>query len=389
MSDPQSAGGAPDRPDRLDKADRPDGASPIAVVTRPQVQEVVLGAILVIFFILVCRLFAPFFTVLLWSILLYTLCCPFYLALIRNLKHNSIRGRITRSILAGIFSLGTVVLILIPLLFVASQFFRQITELIRVGRDFFSSNPVIFHDFFSNASDFISDITSGLVNIDPSEVQRQVVELLTMSLQRLLRFSSSVAINLGSFGIGMMFMMFCLYFFYMDGPYLSQLVLHIFPIRRDYTQTLVGKFKDITRNLFLGYIMVSLVQALMAYLIFTIFGVKGSLVFAALVLVCAFVPMFGAGLVWFPLGMIRLLSGNVLGGVVFLLVSGFFISLLDNFLRPMFLQNRIQLHPLFIFVSILGGVTIFGFNGLVLGPMIVILFLTVLDLFLTEHNINV
>jgi predicted PurR-regulated permease PerM len=54
----------------------------------------------------------------------------------------------------------------------------------------------------------------------------------------------------------------------------------------------------------------------------------------------------------------------------------------------MFLRDRIQLHPLIIFFAILGGVTAFGFNGLILGPMIVILFLTVLDLFLTEHKME-
>jgi predicted PurR-regulated permease PerM len=151
---------------------------------------------------------------------------------------------------------------------------------------------------------------------------------------------------------------------------------------------LVGKFKDITRNLFLGYIMVAMVQAVVAYIIFSIFRVRGSLVFAALELICAFVPMFGASLVWLPLGLIRIASGSVIEGIVFLAVSGLCISLLDNFLRPMFLQNRIQLHPLVIFLAILGGVSTFGFNGLVLGPMVVILFLTVLDLFLTEHSIN-
>jgi predicted PurR-regulated permease PerM len=151
----------------------------------------------------------------------------------------------------------------------------------------------------------------------------------------------------------------------------------------------VGKFKEITRNLFLGYIMVALVQAVVAYIIFTIFGVKGSLVMAALVLVCSFIPMLGAGLVWAPLGILRILSGQVAGGIVFLAVSGVCISLLDNFLRPIFLQDRIHLHPLVIFVSILGGVAVYGFNGLVLGPLVVILFLTVLDMFLAEHDINI
>jgi predicted PurR-regulated permease PerM len=62
--------------------------------------------------------------------------------------------------------------------------------------------------------------------------------------------------------------------------------------------------------------------------------------------------------------------------------------MLDNLLRPVFLKDRIQLHPLIIFFAILGGISVFGFNGIILGPMVVILFLTVLDLFLTEHKIE-
>jgi predicted PurR-regulated permease PerM len=183
-------------------------------------------------------------------------------------------------------------------------------------------------------------------------------------------------------------MIFSLFFFYADGPYLARLVLHAIPIKREYISTLTGKFMDITRNLFFGYIMVALIQAVMAYIIFCIFHVRGALVFAGITFICVFIPMIGGGLVWLPLGLIRIFSGDVAGGIIFLLVSGTFISLLDNFMRPMFLKDRIQLHPLIIFFAILGGVSSFGFNGLILGPMIVILFLTVLDLFLTEHKIT-
>lgn len=352
------------------------------------VQDIVFGAILVILFILVCRLFAPFFTVLLWSILFYVLATPIYQKVTKNMNFSTHRGKILKNILAALFSLGTIILILIPLSFVVFQFFRQIMELIRQAREFFISKPGAVDDALEYISDLVRDLTSGMILIRPDEIQRRIVQILSASLQHLLQISSTVARDVGSFLVGMVFMIFCLFFYYMDGAYLSRLVLHIIPIRKEYITALVGKFKEITRNLFLGYIMVGLVQAVLAYIVFTVFQVRGSLVFAGLVLVCSFIPMFGAGLVWFPLGLIRILGGNIAGGVVFLIVSGIFISTLDNFLRPLFLQHRIQLHPLFIFVSILGGVTVFGFNGLVLGPMLVILFLTVLDLFLTEHDIN-
>jgi predicted PurR-regulated permease PerM len=133
---------------------------------------------------------------------------------------------------------------------------------------------------------------------------------------------------------------------------------------------------------------VALVQAVLAYIIFTIFRVRGALVFAGLTLISVFIPMIGGGLVWLPLGITRIMNGRVAEGIVFLIVSGVFISMVDNFLRPMFLQNRIHLHPLIIFFAILGGMRVFGFNGFILGPVVVILFLTVLDLFLTEHKIE-
>jgi predicted PurR-regulated permease PerM len=353
------------------------------------IQNIVFGVILILLFLAVCRLFAPFFSVLLWSILFYVLFAPLHQRLIRKINLSGIRGFVLKNIIAGAFSLGTLVLILGPLCFVGSRLFQQITELIYLARNYFNANPEVFNDVLEYVSRLIYDFSSGVVVVSVQDIQNRIMSFLGVSLQGIIRVSSGIARNVGSFVAGLVFMLFCLFFFYLDGPYLSRLVLHIIPIRKDYISTLVVKFKDITRNLFLGYIMVALVQAVMAYIIFTIFNVQGGLVFAVLVLFCSFLPMFGTGLVWLPLGIVRVMSGNVVGGIVFLAVSGFFISILDNFLRPIFLQNRIRLHPLFVFVSILGGVITFGFNGLILGPMGIIFFLTVLDLFLMEHKINI
>ncbi|MDR2760180.1 MAG: AI-2E family transporter [Spirochaetaceae bacterium] len=352
------------------------------------VQNSVFIAILIILLVIVGRLFAPFFTVLLWSTLLYILLSPLHQRVIKRIKTSGIKGMILKNIWAGVFSLGTVILILIPLFFVAAQFFRQITELIRLARDTFNHNPEIIRDILEKISEFIRDVTSDQLIISADEIQRRIVAYLSSSLQNLIQMSSSIARNVGSFLLGLILMIFSLFFFYMDGAYLSRLVLHAVPIRQEHITALVGKFKDITRNLFFGYIMVALVQAIMAYIVFIIFRVKGALVFAGLTLICAFIPMFGAGLVWLPIGVIRILNGEIFKGIVFLIISGFFISTLDNFLRPMFLQDRIQLHPLIIFFAIMGGVIVFGFNGIIVGPMVVIFFLTVLDLFLTEHMIK-
>jgi predicted PurR-regulated permease PerM len=228
----------------------------------------------------------------------------------------------------------------------------------------------------------------GIIKIEPSTMVNQALGILGQTTQHLVQISTSVAGNLGSFVIGLCLMFFCLFFFYLDGPYLVGLVSHAIPIRKSFMDTIIGKFRDTTRSLFFGYILVAFIQAVIAWVIFTAFHVQSSLVFASLVLICAFIPMVGAALVWLPLGLVRIFTGDIVGGIVFLAVCGPLISLTDNFLRPFFLKDRIKLHPLVIFLAIIGGVKVFGFNGLILGPMLIIIFLTVLDMFLAEHHIN-
>jgi predicted PurR-regulated permease PerM len=84
----------------------------------------------------------------------------------------------------------------------------------------------------------------------------------------------------------------------------------------------------------------------------------------------------------------RILTGNLLEGILVILVSSALISSIENILRPLILRDRIQLHPLIIFFSILGGINVFGINGIIIGPMAMIIFLTVFDLFLTEHKLE-
>ena len=73
-------------------------------------------------------------------------------------------------------------------------------------------------------------------------------------------------------------------------------------------------------------------------------------------------------------------------GIAFLIIAGGVISSIDNILRPFFLKDRIKIHPLLIFFSMLGGVRMFAFDGIVLGPMIVILFFTILDMALEAED---
>jgi len=354
------------------------------------IQSYIFGVIFIVLFLVVCRLFTPFFTALLWSILLYILFNPLHRRLIRNLNFDTMKGKILRSFWAIVFALGTMAVIFIPLSLMGSIFFRQIMDIGRYARETLNERPDSLHDLFERISVFIFDISAGQIMITSDDITNQLKALITNALgnRQMVFLSGNIVRIIGKLAINMLVMVFSLFFFFADGPYLSRLVLRAIPIRTEYSRALTKKFMDITRNLFFGYIIVAILQAVVAFIIFTIFDINGSLVLAVVTFLVVFIPVLGGTVVYIPLAILKIASGNIAGGIVFFIVSVVFISGIDNVLRPIFLRDRIQLHPLIIFFAILGGLVVFGFNGFILGPVLVILFLTVLDLFLTEHKIG-
>lgn len=344
--------------------------------------------VFLLLFLAVVRIFTPFFTVFLWAALLYVLVSPLYSAVLKKLPNSGRLGALVRSIMAALFAIMTVLIIISLIIWIGVQLYHQMYGLLKNLRMYLANNPDFLSKELGQFSRFIKDLTLGQIDLSSLNVKAQIQVLLSSSSQKLLQVSTSLVKNVGAFLAGLAFLVFTLFFFLIDGSYLFNLLVRVIPIKKDYIMQLAIKFKEITQNLFMGYILVALVQATIAFILFTIFRIQGALVFSIVLFFCTFIPIIGAGTIWGPLGIFKIVTGDVVGGIVFLILSGILISTLDNLLRPLFLKDRINLHPLIIFFAILGGVSVFGLNGLVLGPMIVILFLTVLDLFFVEHGMN-
>ena len=353
------------------------------------IQSYIFAGILILLLLAVFRLFAPFFTPLLWSILLYIIFNPLHRRITKSIDSKTLKGKILLKVWAGIFTLGTVVLIIFPVLFISRLFYLQMQELGRNLLSFVHDRPDFTQELLDRVLSFIISVSAEQFAITVYDVEEQIRIFITNITQNMISHGTNIFQNIGRFVLNILIMIFSLFFFYIDGPYLSKLVLKAVPIRAEYIHSLTSKLKNITRNLFWGYIIVALLQSVVAFIIFSIFNIRGSLVLSAVTFILVFIPMFGAAIIYIPITIIIILSGRIVTGVVFLVVSIVFLSGIDNVLRPFFLKDRIQLHPLIIFFAILGGLFAFGFNGFILGPVFVILFLTVLDLFLTEHKINV
>ena len=181
--------------------------------------------------------------------------------------------------------------------------------------------------------------------------------------------------------LNLLFMIFTIFFFLIDGRHLAKVLINAIPIEKSYTTIFLQKFRDMGKHLLTGYFFVALLQAVVMLALCLIFSVKGGLVIAFLPAIASFIPMVGTALVLIPVAAAKFMAGDITAAVVFLILSITLIWTIDTFIRPLLLHDRLKIHPLLIFFSILGGLAVFRFNGIVLGPLILILFFTALELY--------
>lgn len=351
-------------------------------------QTICIFATFIFFFALLIGMLYPFSTVILWTALLYLLIRPLYIKCETKLNKTKKTYGIKRHAIAGGFSIGTLLLIIGPLTVICILLVQQGISFLDSAEKFISQNQNFAKEgeLLQKVANFLSSFGIELPDPNTAEIKKNVLSFIQSYSSKFISAGTAVVSKTGSFIVSILFVVFSLYFCFLDGPYLSSLVKKAVPIDPEYMNVLTKKFSEIVKNLFAGYILVALYQGLASFIIMTCFQVKGSLLFSVILMFASFIPMFGAAIVWVPVGIAICVTKSVVKGIIFLILSGFCISFLDNFIRPLFLKDRINVHPLVIFFSILGGIKLFGINGLILGPLTVILFFTVLDLIISKKS---
>lgn len=289
--------------------------------------------------------------------------------------------------LAGTFSIITVLIVAGILSFVVIKIFGQGRALAQNAVMFFEKiNSPENENLKQTIAAEVYRLSRGTIDISQLNLTKELLNLASISSDTILKSATNLVKNAGQFFLSLIFFAFSLYFFYIDGAYLAGLLKHAIPVDSETSGKIFAKIKEITANLFKGLFLVSFYQGLASFIIYILFGVQSALLLAILTFFTTFLPLVGCGVIWFPLGISMCFTHSPFKGILFLIIAGSVISLMDGFLRPFFLKDRIKIHPLLIFFSMLGGVKMFALNGIILGPMIVILFFTVLDMALETEE---
>jgi len=320
----------------------------------------------------------PFAGPLLWSALAAIMFQPLY-----NWSLKKARGRRNLAALLTLFIIF--VAVLLPALWIGSVVVDETVGLVNSLR----ADPPDLRLWFDQAfamlpasfQQFIEDNGWNDVSFLQQQLQALLGESAGLIAQQAVSIGSGALGFILSFAIGL----YVLFFLLRDGSRIGETILHSVPVERDIADRLAERFLGIVRAVIKGSGVVGLVQGTLGAITMMIAGVPSALLMGVLMAILALIPAVGTALVWAPVGIWLLISGEIWQGI-FVLGSGFIIiSSADNVLRPILVGRDTGIPDWIILVTTLGGLSLAGFAGIVLGPLVAGLFLASWSI-LQEHR---
>lgn len=180
---------------------------------------------------------------------------------------------------------------------------------------------------------------------------------------------------------GTIIMLYVMFFFFSMGNALLNKILYFLPLRDDDEQRLLERFTSVTRATIKGTIIIGVMQGAICGFAFFLAGIEGSVFWGTVMAVTSVIPAFGTTLVWIPALIILALTGNYTGVLILAIVCGLISGNLDNLVRPRLVGKDTEMHDLYVLFGTLGGISMFGILGIIVGPIIAALFITIWDIY--------
>lgn len=192
--------------------------------------------------------------------------------------------------------------------------------------------------------------------------------------------------NIMSFVLQFIVLIMVAYFLLIDMDRLLRFLMRLSPLPQAQNDLLLRKFMDIAGAILVVNGISGVIQGVIAGAYFAILGLPSPVLWGSVMGVLAFLPIFGIGLILVPTAFIYLVGGKLLLAVGTLVFYMFLSYSVEYLLKPKLVGNRVQMHMLLVFLAILGGMALFGFLGIIYGPLIATAFLTLSDLYMTVYR---
>ena len=247
----------------------------------------------------------------------------------------------------------------------------------------------------------VIDTVSG-ISIDPEAILRQFNEFVDSleerlgfniftpeNLSALPRVGSNIIQMLGnsvySLVINVIVILFVLYYMLFNNSDFETAIREVLPFKEENKQILAEETRLIIQANAVGIPLLAILQGFFAYLGYLYFGIDSAILYAVLTAFSTILPIVGTMIVWVPLGISLLIGGDYVNGIALLIYGMFIIGGVDNVARFLLQKKLADIHPLITVFGVLIGIPMFGFWGVIFGPLLLSLFILFFNMFRHEY----
>lgn len=332
--------------------------------SRERLHTILLYAMVLLLGYLVYLIFAPFLVPIGWAGILAVLLHPW---------HSRLTRRMGKTRAAAVSTFGVTLLLIVPTLALATLFVHEAVQAAVNMQQSFARGEM---PWVNNGWAWLVMHSPGGSGTDLSSLLSRAGDKIGTGATTML---STVLTHTAMFFFDLLITVFALFYFFRDGRGLLRAIRGVMPFEEEHAEKIIKGAEKLIHATVSTSLAIAAVQGILCGIGFAIVGINAAVFWGVGIAFCSLVPVLGSALIWFPATVWLLATGHWGKAIVLLAICAGLTTGVDSLLRPLLLSGRTRMNALLVFVSVLGGVAVFGMIGLVLGPILVAMAVGVLN----------
>lgn len=330
------------------------------------------------------QILEPFLAAIVLGAVLVTVTFPTFRRVRTRLRNNS-------SAAAVAMLIGITFLLIVPIVVIGFLLIQQAGSLVQHLQSG-EAKAFMEHIDIAGRLQFLKRVIPGFdpASLDP---RRLILPVVQQAPAFVARHGAAVVGGLAGMVIEFFLVLLSCYFFYVEGEAILDELMVLSPLPSTYDREFMATFKDVIDATFRGHVITGIAQGAVTTIGLAIAQVPAAFFWGAVATVLSLLPMVGAAIVWIPAAIYLYVEAGMkhtgMGHAIFLTVWGVVaVSLVDNVVRPFVMRGKSQLPAIPLLISVLGGMQAFGFIGLVIGPLVFSLLMSIIGIYKRSFHVH-
>ncbi len=330
----------------------------------------------------------PFVAALLVSMVLAYIFYPLHIRLNKRLKRKNVS--------AFIISVLIILLLTMPFLFILNSLTKESQFVYIRTKQMFTTGDILNIGCAPDDESKICSVSNWVGEfVRQPNVRYHLEDSIRKITASVSEKASQFVFSIPTILLNIFVAFFTTFYFFRDGKEIMEKVKNLLPLKLHHRKQMLQQLDETTYAVIYGSLLIAAVQGAVGAIGFYLFGVSSPITWGILMAIFALVPFIGTAFVWLPVSTLIIVQGfsinsqsTVLRGIGLLVFSALVVASMDNLLKPYLIGRKAKMHPVLVLLGALGGIAFFGFIGFIIGPLILAILVTLLEIYEKEKKLD-